>query len=164
MQALTIAGPILSAVGTIVGGQQANDVGRYNGRLLDEQARNTTRATIDRENVQRDRNAQDFAAQGAALSQAGVDASTGSALIGVAQGYRDADMDALMSRYEGLMQARDQRIAAGQARYQGRVAKRASYFSAATQLASAAGGYMGMKQAPAPVEVRDIRRSAYWKN
>jgi hypothetical protein len=149
-----IAAGVLSAVSAITGGIAADRAGRRNGRLLDEQAMETRRATTNRENLTRDRSARTLADQRAALLANGVDPTSGTALIGSGQSAQDAEMDALTLRYEGLMQARGQNMEADNARYQGKAAKRQGMFSAAGSLLMAGSKYIGGTQALAPVETR----------
>lgn len=149
-----IAASVLQAVGSIAGGNAADRAGRRNGALLDEQAAETRRATVTRENLTRDRSARALSDQRAALLANGVDPASGTALIGVGQSAQDAEMDALTLRYEGLMQARGQNMEADNARYQGKAAKRQGYMSAAGSLLMAGNKYLSGTQAPAPVETR----------
>jgi hypothetical protein len=160
MAALSTATAVAGAVGA---GQQAAAVGRQNQRILNEQADATMRATNDRESVMRRRNAEGFSAQRTAMLQNGVDASTGTALIGYEQQLRDAELDALTLRYEGLMQARGQRIEGQMARWEGRAKRRQAYLSAAGTLLGASGNYLTGRQDPSkvPVEDRSIRFTGY---
>ena len=158
---LMIASQALQAVGSIAGGNAADKAGRRNGALLDAQADETRRATATRESLTRDRSARSLSDQRAALLANGVDPTSGSALIGVAQSAQDAEMDALTLRYEGLMQARGQNMEADNARYQGKAAKRQSRLTAAGSLMMAAGKYMGGTQGPAPVETRIPTPTSY---
>jgi hypothetical protein len=131
--------------------------------VLNQRADAQARAGVARENSMRDRNQQFFANQRASLSQNGVDASSGSALIGVAQNMRDADLDALTMQYESILQVRDTRTQADMALYEGKAKKRASRVSAAGQIISAAGNYMSGTQMPAPVETRTPKANPYYK-
>lgn len=153
---MMIAAAATQAVGTIAAGHSASATAKYNAGVLDQQARQTLQVGAEREGVMRERTQQDAASQRVALLQSGVDPGTGSALVGVSQGYRDAEMDTLMARYETMLESRGQRMAAQQQRYQGKTAKRNAYLSAAGQLAGTASGYLGAKQAPAPVETRQL--------
>ncbi len=158
-----IAAAVMQAVGSIAGGQAADKAARRNGALLDEQAAETRRATTNRENLTRDRNARTMSDQRAALLANGVDPTSGTALIGSGQNAQDAEMDALTLRYEGLMQARGQNMEADNVRYQGKAAKRQAYFSAASSLLSAGAKYTGGTQAPAPVETRIPTPSPFYR-
>lgn len=158
-----IAAGVLNAVGSIASGNAAARAGRRNGELLDAQAVETRRATVNRENLARDRSARSLADQRAAMLANGVDPTSGTALIGVGQSAQDAEMDALTLRYEGLMQARGQNMEADNARYQGKAAKRQGYFGAAGSLLMAGSKYLGGTQAPAPVETRIPTPSPYFR-
>ncbi len=154
MDPFSIAAAALSAVSSIAGGMQARKVGERNAKLLNEQADATRTAGYAREGLTRQRNAVTLSDQRGALSANGVDPTSGTALIGVAQSSQDAELDALTIRYEGLMQGRDQNMQADLAKYEGKAKQRQSYFSAASSLLQAGAGYMGRTQMPAPVETR----------
>ena len=162
MQALMIAGGVLSAVSSISSGIGAARAGEANARRLREQSAATNRATVERENLTRQRSAADLAKQRAALLAGGVDPTRGTALIGVGQSMQDAEMDALTLRYEGLMQSREQTIAADQSRWEGRARKRQGFLSAAGSLMQAGGSYLRGTQAPAPVESRTPTPSPFY--
>lgn len=154
---------MLGAIGTIAGGRQAEAISSRNADLLNQQADATRRATVGKENLQRDRIASMMADQRARLLANGVDPGSGTAMVGVRQGMVDAEMDALTLRYEGLMQARDLNIQSDLTRWEGKAKKRQAYLSAAGQLMSAASGYMNQKQLPAPVESRTPTPSLFYR-
>lgn len=163
MQALMMAGQVLSVVGTLAQGNQAADVAGRNADAMKAQATETRRTTVDRENLTRDRSAQTLAAQRTALLQNGIDPTAGTAAIGVSQSTQDADMDALTLRYQGLLQAQQMDTQADLTRWEGQAKKRQSRISAVGQLMSASSGYLGGKQAPAPVETRTPIPSPYFR-
>lgn len=152
--ALMFIGQAMSVVGTITQGQQAAMAGARNAAILRQQADANTRATIDRENQTRQRSGELLDAQRAAMLQNGLDPTSGTALIGVGQGMRDAEMDALTVRYEGLLKSRDLNIQAEQQIWQGKAARRQAYWSAFGQMAMASSKYIGGGQVLAPVETR----------
>lgn len=125
-----------------------------NAQVMRRQARAQAGAAYDQESLSRQRSGAALADQRSALLANGVDPSSGTAAIGVAQGTVDAEMDALTMRYEGLMQARNTRIQANNVEWEGRAQRRQTYVKAAIDLAQSASGYYGKKQAPAPVETR----------
>lgn len=148
MQALMIAGTAMQAVGTIASGQQAASIGARNADVLNEQAHQTDIATAGRERLLRERNREALSQQRTAMLQNGLDPASGSALFTNSQSMRDADLDALQLRYEGLLQSRSERMAADQERWKGKAAKRQALFSAAGQIVHGAGNYLGMTGAP----------------
>lgn len=139
---MMIAGTALKAIGSIANGQQAAAIGARNADVLNQQADETARATVAREGVLRDRNRDTLSQQRAAMLQNGLDPASGSALFTSSQAIRDAEMDALQLRYDGLMQSRAERMGASMERWKGQAAKRQSYFSAAGQLVQGAGNYL----------------------
>ena len=146
MAPLMIAGTALQAIGSIANGQQAAAIGARNADVLNQQADETARATVAREGVLRDRNRETLSQQRAAMLQNGLDPASGSALFASSQAIRDAEMDALQLRYDGLMQSRAERMGASMERWKGQAAKRQSYFSAAGNLVQGAGNYLSMSR------------------
>ena len=145
---LMIAGTAMQAIGTLANGQQAAAIGARNADVLTQQANETDRATVGRESLLRDRNAQSLSQQRVAMLQNGLDPASGSALFASSQSIRNAEMDALQLRYDGLMQSRAERMGAGIERWQGKAAKRQSYFSAAGQIVQGAGNYLSLSRPP----------------
>lgn len=141
-QVFAIASTALNFAGQIAGADQANSVARYNAAAMRQQADATLTATNSREEGFRRRNAEGFSAQRTAQLQSGVDASTGTALIGAEQQFRDADLDALQLRYEGLMEARGLKAQAQMTRWEGKARKRQGYLSAVSSLMGSAGSYL----------------------
>ena len=148
MAPLMIAGTALQAIGTLANGQQAAAIGARNADVMLQQANETDRATVGRESLLRDRNAQSLSQQRVAMLQNGIDPGSGSALFTSSQSIRNAEMDALQLRYDGLMQSRAERMGADMERWKGKAAKRQSIFSAAGQIVSGGGNYMSMGKAP----------------
>ena len=149
MAPLMIAGTALQAIGTLASGQQAAAIGARNADVLLQQANETDRATVGRESLLRDRNRESLSQQRVAMLQNGLDPASGSALFASSQAIRDAEMDALQLRYDGLMQSRAERMGASMERWKGQAAKRQSYFSAAGQLVQGTGGYLSLTRPPA---------------
>jgi hypothetical protein len=148
---MLIAGSTLNAVGSLVQGQQADALGRRNQEALNQQAEAVRGSTYAREGSKRRQGAQAASSQRAALLQGGIDPTSGTAAFGVAQSMRDMEMDALYTRYEGLLQSRSLEDQGRMERYQGKAAKMNGYFSAAASLMMAgygayAGGYFAAGQ------------------
>lgn len=163
MQAMMMAGQVLSVVGTLAQGNQAAAVASRNADAMKQQATETRRATVERENLTRDRSAQVLSGQRAAMLQNGIDPTAGTAAIGTEQSTRDADMDALTLRYQGLLQAQQMDTQADLTRWEGQAKKRQSRISAVGQLLNASSSYLGGKQSPAPVETRTPTPSPYFR-
>jgi hypothetical protein len=115
----------------------------YNAKIQENQAAETARQAGQREELQR-RQARDLIGkQVAGTAQAGIK-MTGSALDLLNQSYKASEEDALAIRYEGelnrqglLQQAELTKFQAASNRSAATQAKRASYLSAATSMASA---------------------------
>ncbi len=157
MQAMMAAGQALQVFGTIAGGNEADKVAGRNANIMDRQADTVRQTTQGREEILRQRTARTLSDQRAALLANGVDTSTGTAAIGIAQNTYDAELDALTLRYEGLMQAQGINDQAKLVRREGKMAKKQSRVSAAGQLLEAGSSYLGSKQPKAPVETREIK-------
>lgn len=158
---LIVGAGVLSALGTLASGREAEAVGNANAQALEGQAGSVRAATAAREGMVRTRSQRDLASQRAALNQSGVSPTTGTALVGVRQSAYDAELDALTTRYEGLLQAQGLDTQAAMSRYEGTARKRQARLSAAGQLIGSAGAaYLGSgmaTQAPAPVTTANIR-------
>lgn len=141
---LMAAAAAMKVIGSLSDGQQAAAIGARNADVLLQQANGTDRATVGRESLLRDRNAQSLSQQRGAMLQNGLDPGSGSALFASSQSIRNAELDALQLRYDGLMQSRAERMGADMERWKGKAAKRQSYFSAAGQIVSSVGSYMSM--------------------
>ncbi len=141
MQFAQLIGGAVSAIGTITGGIQADKIGTYNADQLNRRANANDTATVAKEELLRDRNKETLASQRAALGANGIDATSGSALVGVSQNMRDAELDALTLRYEGLMQSHDIRANADMTLYEGKAKKQASKLGAVGSIVGAAGSY-----------------------
>jgi hypothetical protein len=158
---LIIGAGVLNTLGTLASGQEAERVGNANADALQGQAGAVRAATVSREGMVRARSQRDLASQRAALNQSGVSPTTGTALVGVRQSTYDAELDALTTRYEGLLQAQGLDTQASMSRYEGKARKKQSRMSAAAQLVGTAAsayfaGGMGT-QAPAPISSAPIR-------
>ncbi len=160
---LLIGAGVLNALGTLSSGREAERVGEANARSLEMQAGSVRAATAAREGLQRQRSGDALANQRAALLQSGVSPTSGTALIGVNQSTYDAELDALTTRYEGLLQAQGIDTQAAMSRYEGKAKKRQANISGAGQLIGTAGAaYLGggfMRPAgvaPAPISTANV--------
>jgi len=162
MEYMQAAAGVFNAVGSIVSGNEADKIGTRNADMLNQRAGQVENAASTREGMQRERSRQALASQRAAMLANGVSPTTGSALIGAEQQMRDAELDALQIRYEGILETNHLRNQAAVELWQGKAAKRGSRFSAAASLMGSAGGYMSQRQAPAPVESRTGKPNPYY--
>lgn len=151
-----------SAASAISAGQQARRQGNqqaaaaeYNAQLSTNQATQAFAAGVEREGSARRNANQTLAEQRAAIGASGVDLASGSALDLQLQSTRNAELDALQTRYEGVLTGQNyqQQAALGQysadvSRSNGRAAQSGSYLGAA---ASLLGGASGALKRPAPV-------------
>lgn len=143
------AAAVIGAIGAITEGNNADKVATRNAEIMNQQANDTRNATGEREALLRQRNNETLSSQRAAMLQNGIDPATGSALVGSEQQLRDAEMDALTLRYQGMTEARGMNMQADLTRFEGKTRKSQSRLSAAGKLLSAytgytsAGGYKG---------------------
>lgn len=175
MMWMAVASAAMQAIGTITQGNMADKVGTYNANVLNQQANTVMQAAGTREGMLRERNRQALASQRAAMAANGVDPTSGSALVGTEQQMRDADLDALQVRYEGVLQSKGLHDQANLALWEGKAAKKQSRFTAVSSLLSSASSYMGSsgfgkfgpgfsgQQAPAPVSTAVGKPNPYYK-
>jgi len=163
---LMIAATVLQTVGTISQAEQAASAANRNADALNERAHQVQQAYGQREELQRQRNREALAMQRATSLQNGVDPLSGSALVSNEQQMKDAELDALLTRHEGTLQANNLQSQAAEERFRAKSTRRQGYFNAAGQLVQAGGNYLSMSgfgkngpgfsgtQTPAPVETR----------
>ncbi|KVE33750.1 hypothetical protein WS68_11295 [Burkholderia sp. TSV86] len=97
-----------------------------NAALSDQQAQQTYAQNVNRETVQRRQAGQQLGAQRAAIAESGFNPSEGSALDTQVQSARNAELDALQLRYQGILQGQSLEDQAQQQRYQARTARASS--------------------------------------
>lgn len=171
---LLIATAVVSAAGALSSGiqqrraaDQQAEAAEYNAAVSQNQAGQAFAAGAERENIQRRQASQALAQQRAAFAESGLDPNSGSALDVQLQSTRNAELDALQTRYEGILTGQNyQQQAAlgvyegGVLRSSGRNAQRASYLTAAGNLlagGAAAYGAAGRSMSnPAPVVERSV--------
>ncbi|MBR8303693.1 hypothetical protein KDW49_23570 [Burkholderia dolosa] len=130
VSALTIGSAAISTVGALTGGvaksaqanQQAAALDR-NAALADQQAGQVYAQNVNREVAQRAQAGQQLGAQRAAVAESGFDPNTGSALDTQVQSVRNAELDALQLRYQGILQGQSLEDQAQQDRYAARTAR-----------------------------------------
>lgn len=150
MAALPIVAAGTMALGSIVNGvsqssadkQQAAALDR-NANLSDQQAQQVYAQNVEREETQRAQSAQTLGQQRAAIAQSGFDPSSGSALDTQVQSARNAELDALQTRYQGILQGTSLQDQATQQRYQASVARSNARGALTTGFLSAAGSALG---------------------
>lgn len=172
---LLIAGAVASTVSAISSGIQQNralsqqaDAAQYNAGLSENQATQAFASGVQRESAQRRSAAQTLGEQRAAFGASGVDANSGSALDVQLQSTRNAELDALQTRYEGILTGQNYQQQAAMGVYQADTlrssasnARNSSYVTAAGNLLGGLGsayavGARSMSN-PAPV----VERSTY---
>lgn len=130
ISALTIGSAAVSTVGAISGGmaksaqasQQATALDR-NAALSDQQAAQVYAQNVNRESAQRAQAGQQLGEQRAAVAESGFNPNTGSALDTQVQSVRNAELDALQTRYQGILQGQSLEDQAQQDRYAARTAR-----------------------------------------
>ncbi|MCW5155508.1 hypothetical protein [Burkholderia cenocepacia] len=130
VSALTIGSAAISTVGAISGGmaksaqanQQAAALDR-NAALSDQQATQVYAQNVNRETAQRAQAAQQLGEQRAAVAESGFNPNSGSALDTQVQSVRNAELDALQTRYQGILQGQSLEDQAQQDRYAARTAR-----------------------------------------
>nr|WP_186266880.1 hypothetical protein [Burkholderia gladioli] len=123
-------------------GQQADALDR-NAALSDQQAQQVFAQGVQREETQRAQAGQQLGAQRAAVAESGFNPNTGSALDVQVQSARNAELDALQTRYQGILQGTSLEDQATQQRYQASVTRASSRSSLLTGGISAAASALG---------------------
>lgn len=155
MAFIPIAMAAVAAIGAMKQGQAADQAAQqqaaaseYNARVSGIQARQAYDAGTQNELAQRRSQAQQKGATRAAAAESGLNPSSGSMLLAQGQSARDMELDALTTRYEGLLQgsAYDQQAtmdsySAGTLRASGKNAKKAGAIGAAAGILSGMSGY-----------------------
>lgn len=154
---LYLAAAAVAAGGAVVSANAQTD--NYNAQarmqereadLQTENSRIAWQQAGSREDMARQRARKIMAINRANLSQSGIDSSTGSAALLQEQTHDDLEVDALMVRYEGALNARGfsaqsdlTRMGAAASRMNAGNARSSGYISATGQLLSGAAGAYG---------------------
>ncbi|MDY7802819.1 hypothetical protein U0E23_10105 [Burkholderia stagnalis] len=128
--ALSLVSAGVSAAGALASGlsqaaaqrQQAAIMDR-NAALADQQAQQVYAQGVNREEAQRGQAGQQLGMQRAAAAESGFNPNTGSALDTQVQSVRNAELDALQLRYQGVLQGNTLRDQAEQDRFSARTAR-----------------------------------------
>ncbi|WP_186039138.1 virion core protein, T7 gp14 family [Burkholderia gladioli] len=147
---LALAGAAVSGAGALMSGiNQSNQYGQQadaldrNAALADAQAGQVFAQGVQREETQRAQAGQQLGAQRAAVAESGFDPNSGSALDVQVQSARNAELDALQTRYQGILQGTSLEDSARQTRYQASVARASSRSSLISGGISAATSTLG---------------------
>ncbi|WP_322063694.1 hypothetical protein [Burkholderia cenocepacia] len=147
---LALGAVAMKGVGSVVSGisgsaqanQQADALDR-NAALSDQQAGQVYAQGVNREVAQRAQAGQQLGAQRAAVAESGFDPNSGSALDVQVQSVRDAELDALQTRYQSILQGGTLEDQARQDRYAARTARASANNSLIGGGISAAAGLLG---------------------
>ena len=140
---------VVKAVGAIQSGAAAQDAANFNAAILNQNATVARQQADAQEEAQRRKSRQVLGQQRAAFAQAGTGLD-GSAADVMEQSATMAELDALTMRYEGDLQARGLGNQAKAAKFEGKMAKRNSYFQAAGTLLSGSADYGAYKKSQKP--------------
>jgi len=152
-----IGGMALQALGTVTNGlsqasQQdaAADADQFNADVSTQESKAAFAQGVEREGMQRRNAGQQLGAQRAAIAESGFDPSSGSALEVQQQSVQNAELDALQTRYQGILQGARYEGQAAIDQYQTNAAKAAArsskvgaYLSLAGKALSSYGNYAG---------------------
>ncbi|WP_181365722.1 hypothetical protein [Burkholderia cenocepacia] len=122
--------------------QQAAALDR-NAVLSDQQATQVYAQNVNRETAQRAQAAQQLGEQRAAVAESGFNPNVGSALDTQVQSVRNAELDALQTRYQGILQGQSLEDQAQQDRYAARTARASARNSLVAGGISAAASLLG---------------------
>jgi len=127
----------LSAYGKVQEGQAAGNVADYNAGVARQNANLAASIGAARESAVRSQNRAALGTQASALSEAGIGLE-GSAADVMRQSTINAELDALNTRYEAQLQARNFDVQATQSDYEARQARYRGYVGGATSILSGA--------------------------
>lgn len=137
--AVSAAGAIASGVAQSEQNRAQARIADRNADLSDKQSEQVLAQGVEREQGVRMQADQQLGAQRAAISQSGFNASSGSALDVQTQSAGMAELDALQTRYQGLLQGDTLADQANQQRYQASVSRTNAKTALTTGILSAAG-------------------------
>ncbi|WP_254215483.1 hypothetical protein [Burkholderia multivorans] len=148
--ALQGAGKLSSGLGQAGQQEAAANAAQYNADVSRNQAATAYTLGVQREQAVRDRAAQQLGAQRAAVAESGFNPNAGSALDTQLQSVRNAELDALQTRYQGILQGSQYEQQAAIDQYQADAARKAArgakigaYLSLAGQALSSYSSYVG---------------------
>ncbi|WP_244110276.1 hypothetical protein [Burkholderia cenocepacia] len=147
---LALGAAAVKGVGSVVSGisgsaqasQQAAALDR-NAALSDQQATQVYAQGVNRETAQRAQAGQQLGEQRAAVAESGFNPNAGSALDVQVQSVRNAELDALQTRYQSILQGGTLEDQARQDRYAARTARASANNSLVAGGISAAAGLLG---------------------
>ncbi|PVX84352.1 hypothetical protein [Paraburkholderia unamae] len=133
------AGSLASGISQSSASSQQASILDRNAAQTDAQAQGVYAQGVEREMTQRRNADQQLGAQRAAVAESGFNPSAGSALDAQVQSTQNAELDALQTRYQGILQGDTLRDQATQMRYQASVARANSRGALTSGVLSAAG-------------------------
>lgn len=134
----------VKAAGQLMQADAESQAYRYNAKMAAQQGDIERQQAAAREEAQRRQADRVLGSQRAALAQSG-GGMGGSALGVMKQSAAEAELDALMIRYEGDIRARGFDAQAEQERFAARNAKKAGYWQAAGTILGGGANYAGAK-------------------
>lgn len=143
---LGLVGGVVSAYGTYQAGQAQQKAYDYNAALYEQAAVAEKKKATYEEEIARSRLKKLIGTQKALYAKAGVDISSGSPLLVMAETAGQGEKDIRMIRYGGDVKAVEQRNRATLARFYGSSASKLATISAAGQALSGAGNYYFQSQ------------------
>lgn len=140
---LLMGGSALSAYGNLQQGKANQKAHNYNATMLQQQASVEEQQGGAREEAQRRQARKVLGSQAAATAQSGT-GTGGSAADIMQQSATNAELDALMIRYESGLKASGLKNQAAGEKYAGKVARQAGYYGAIGSVLNGASTYVGM--------------------
>lgn len=117
------AGALASGAAKASAARQQAAVAERNAQLANNQAAQVYAQNVNREEAQRDQSGQQLGVQRAAVAESGFNPNAGSALDTQVQSVRNAELDALQTRYQGILQGQSLEDQATQDRFTARTAR-----------------------------------------
>jgi len=150
-----IGGTALSAYSTIMGGKDADEMGRLQQRQFESEAQSALTAGGEEARLKREEGRRLTASQIAAFSVSG--GLVGSNLVIMAESARNVEMDALTIERNAQIRAGSLRSQGALAKYEGQMAKRNARMRAFTGILGTAGQAYLMYKYPQPAQTTGLK-------
>jgi hypothetical protein len=137
-----VAAAAMKAVGELQAADAQSEAHQYNADVAQAKMLTEQQQTTSRDEALRSKQAQILGQQRAAIGQAGVGLD-GSAAAITKQSAINAELDSMMTRYEGDLRAWGFQAERKQEKFAASTAKKEGYFKAAGTILNGAGNYFG---------------------
>ncbi|MHB9878301.1 hypothetical protein ACSMXM_01350 [Pacificimonas sp. ICDLI1SI03] len=139
-------GSIIAAFGKIIGGVQANEMGKHNARVAEANAQESLRGGVMEAAMLRERARRARGQQAAAQAAGGFEIGMGSARRALEESAINEELDALMIGRSAMTRARGYRMQGNAAKVAGRNAMTGGFYGAAAEIQSGMGAFAAVDE------------------